>query len=469
MSFKLMVINPPAGANTWDASIGTIMSPRLSVLESWQCASSPGSSKYFHITFYDVNGANLGSHSNIGPVTYSEGVIWTYDYQLNSIVVGSVNPNTTSPAPTATNPTPSLGASQYSNLQLLSISPASVVVGGTLAISAMFAHSGPAESKGLVASIGKNGLDGFTPVKGAMVNFTVQNDGSGQPYSVAVSFQITSDVAPGSYDVELRIISDIFSPPLLVNTFTAVVVVNAPAPSTAPAPTPATNPSGGTGTMAESQIDSIKVISVTPGVANPGSRVNINCALTHIGSGETISVYAAIGNSHAVWIGGFAEYVAGRVTVNIPAHSSKTTLNFSVPVDLDRNSIGAGTWDAYCKIEGTLFPILTSPVLNLCIQVTDPTGVSPIPGSSGPTVPSSPNVPANPGNTGDTPVTNGGTVPAGTGGTTPTSGTAGAPAAGMSSMTWVILAVVAAMALGGGHEKKEERGAVSGQQIRRQS
>jgi hypothetical protein len=436
MSFKLILINPPAGAKTWGASIDALMPPStLSILESWQCAGDPGSSKYFTIVIYDATGSQILLAKNVGPVTYSEGRIWTYDAKLNSIVVGGV--------------ISSIGASQYSYLALKSVSPASVIVGGTIIINAAFYHSGASESKYLLASITKYGV----VVKGNIANFTVQNDGLNNVYAVSVSVQITSDIAPGAYDIKLDITDGVFYTPVATVTFTAALVVNAPAPSV---PTPVVSPSGEPSTMLESQIDSIKVVSVNPNVAKPNSGVNINCALTHVGAGETIKVYAAIGNAHAVWLGGFDEYFAGQVTVNIPAHSSKTTLNFSVPIDL--GDMNPGSYDAYCKILGAILPILTSPVLNLCIQVTDPTGVTPTIVSSGPTNPTSPTIPASTGttgNTGSTPVTNGGTA-------TINDGTTEAEDALKSKMTWIILAVVAAMALGGGHEKKEERGAVSG-------
>jgi hypothetical protein len=444
MSFKLTLINPPAGAKTWYTGIGTLASPELSVLESWQCSSKPDG-QYFFVQIYDALGTRIGRVSNIGPVTYSEGVIWTYDYQLNSIMTGSVPPSTTSPTPTATNPTPSIGASQYSKLQLKSVSPASVIAGGAITINAIFYHSGASESKYLLASITKNGV----LVKGNIASFTVQNDGSSQVYTVSVSIQIPSDMAPDAYDIKLDITDGVFYTPVATVTSTAALVVNAPAPSAAPTPTPAASPSGGTSTLSESQIDSIKVVSVSPGQANPGSRVNINCALTHIGAGETIKVYAAIGNAHAVGLGGFDEYFAGQVTVNIPAHSSKTTLSFSVPVDL--GDMNPGSYDAYCKILGAILPILTSPFLNLCIQVLSPGGVTP---TTGPTPVTSPKIPTSTGstgNTGVTPVTKGGTV-------TVNGIDTEAANALKNKMTWIILAVVAALALAGGHEKKEESG-----------
>ena len=96
----------------------------------------------------------------------------------------------------------------------------------------------------------------------------------------------------------------------------------------------------------------------------PGDTLRVTCRYTHIGKGESVQLYAAIGNSG--WAG-FDEILHGSKSINVPEDSSWTDHEDYVDINIT-TAISPGVYDLYAKINGVI-PRVISPVLQDVVEV----------------------------------------------------------------------------------------------------
>jgi len=96
----------------------------------------------------------------------------------------------------------------------------------------------------------------------------------------------------------------------------------------------------------------------------PGDKLRITCRYSHIGEGESQTLYAAIGNSG--WAG-FDEVLHGSKTISVPEDSAWDYHEEYVDISIT-TAISAGFYDLYAKIGGTI-PETISPTLLDVVEV----------------------------------------------------------------------------------------------------
>jgi len=95
-----------------------------------------------------------------------------------------------------------------------------------------------------------------------------------------------------------------------------------------------------------------------------GDRLRVTCRYSHTGKGETVTLYAAIGNSG--WAG-FDEILHGEKTISVPEDTSWQYREDYVDISIT-SAISAGVYDLYAKIDG-LIPRVISPTLHDVVEV----------------------------------------------------------------------------------------------------
>lgn len=95
-----------------------------------------------------------------------------------------------------------------------------------------------------------------------------------------------------------------------------------------------------------------------------GDRLRVTCRYSHRGKAETVTLYAAIGNSG--WAG-FDEILHGSKSISVPEDASWQFREASVDITIT-TAISAGVYDLYAKIDGGI-PRVISPVLNDVVEV----------------------------------------------------------------------------------------------------
>jgi hypothetical protein len=96
----------------------------------------------------------------------------------------------------------------------------------------------------------------------------------------------------------------------------------------------------------------------------PGDKLRITCRYSHIGEGESQTLYAAIGNSG--WAG-FDEVLHGSKTISVPEDASWNYREDYVDISIT-TAISAGVYDLYAKIGGAI-PEVISPTLHDVVEV----------------------------------------------------------------------------------------------------
>ena len=95
-----------------------------------------------------------------------------------------------------------------------------------------------------------------------------------------------------------------------------------------------------------------------------GDKLRITCRYSHIGKGESRTLYAAIGSSGAF---GFDEILHGSKTISVPEDTSWSFREDYVDISIT-TAISAGFYDLYAKIGGTI-PKVISPTLLDVVEV----------------------------------------------------------------------------------------------------
>ena len=100
----------------------------------------------------------------------------------------------------------------------------------------------------------------------------------------------------------------------------------------------------------------------------PGDKLRITCRYSHIGQGETQTLYAAIGNGG--WAG-FDEVLHGSKVISVPEDASWNWREDYVDISIT-SAISPGFYDLYAKIGGTI-PKVISPTLQDVVEVLSET------------------------------------------------------------------------------------------------
>lgn len=95
-----------------------------------------------------------------------------------------------------------------------------------------------------------------------------------------------------------------------------------------------------------------------------GDKLRVTCRYSHIGKGETITLYAAIGNAGTF---GFDEILHGSKSISVPQDSSWQFRQDYMDIAIT-TSISPGTYDLYAKVDGGI-PRVISPTLHDVVQV----------------------------------------------------------------------------------------------------
>ena len=97
-----------------------------------------------------------------------------------------------------------------------------------------------------------------------------------------------------------------------------------------------------------------------------GDKLRITCQYTHRGKAESVTLYAAIGNTG--WTG-FDEVLHASKTLSVPEDANWQAREAYVDIAIT-TSISAGLYDLYAKIGGTI-PKVISPTLQDVVEVTE--------------------------------------------------------------------------------------------------
>lgn len=95
-----------------------------------------------------------------------------------------------------------------------------------------------------------------------------------------------------------------------------------------------------------------------------GDKLRITCRYSHIGKGESQTLYAAIGNLG--WAG-FDEVLHGSKTISVPEDASWNYREDYVDISIT-TAISAGVYGLYAKIGGAI-PEVISPTLHDVVEV----------------------------------------------------------------------------------------------------
>ncbi|MBC8477455.1 MAG: hypothetical protein H8D49_03825 [Dehalococcoidia bacterium] len=95
-----------------------------------------------------------------------------------------------------------------------------------------------------------------------------------------------------------------------------------------------------------------------------GDMLRVTCQFSHIGEAESVSLYAALGNSGAF---GFNEVLHGSGTISVPEDASWQYHEGYVDISIT-SAISPGFYDLYAKINGGI-PRVISPTLNDVVEV----------------------------------------------------------------------------------------------------
>jgi hypothetical protein len=96
----------------------------------------------------------------------------------------------------------------------------------------------------------------------------------------------------------------------------------------------------------------------------PGDTLRVTCQYSHLGKGETVTLYAAIGNAGAF---GFDEILHGSKSISVPEDTSWQFREDYVDISIT-SAISAGVYDLYAKIDGAI-PEVISPTLHDVVEV----------------------------------------------------------------------------------------------------
>ena len=96
----------------------------------------------------------------------------------------------------------------------------------------------------------------------------------------------------------------------------------------------------------------------------PGDSLRITCRYSHYGFAESVTLYAAIGNSG--WAG-FDEVLHGSKTISVPEDANWNYREDYVDIAIT-SAISAGVYDLYAKIDGGI-PRVISPTLHDVVEV----------------------------------------------------------------------------------------------------
>jgi hypothetical protein len=95
-----------------------------------------------------------------------------------------------------------------------------------------------------------------------------------------------------------------------------------------------------------------------------GDKLRITCRYSHRGKAESVTLYAAIGNSGAF---GFDEILHGSKILSVPEDASWQFREDYVDITIT-TGISAGFYDLYAKIDG-IIPKVISPTLLDVVEV----------------------------------------------------------------------------------------------------
>ena len=95
-----------------------------------------------------------------------------------------------------------------------------------------------------------------------------------------------------------------------------------------------------------------------------GDKLRVTCRYSHRGKAESVTLYAAIGNSGAF---GFDEILHGSKTISVPEDASWQYREDYVDISIT-TAISAGVYDLYAKIDG-IIPKVISPTLYDVVEV----------------------------------------------------------------------------------------------------
>jgi len=95
-----------------------------------------------------------------------------------------------------------------------------------------------------------------------------------------------------------------------------------------------------------------------------GDKLRVTCQYSHRGNAESVTLYAAIGNSGAF---GFDEILHGSKTLSVPEDASWQFREDYVDISIT-SAISPGVYDLYAKIDG-LIPKVISPTLYDVVEV----------------------------------------------------------------------------------------------------
>ena len=96
----------------------------------------------------------------------------------------------------------------------------------------------------------------------------------------------------------------------------------------------------------------------------PGDSLRITCRYSHYGTAESVTLYAAIGNSG--WAG-FDEVLHGSKIISVPEDANWNYREDYVDIAIT-SAISAGVYDLYAKVDGGI-PRVISPTLHDVVEV----------------------------------------------------------------------------------------------------